>query len=157
MIMARKRKTLSNEIQEIIKEVEEKQIQEDIKEVREFVKQIREERAEEWDIKKDDKIEYFDPELSYEITGYKPITKTKGLDFNPEWFIKTRKEFEKNGKYCSHLKGSKRYDEFWKEEYIRCKYGMTVNGYTITGDNYFFLNFYQLPIVDETKSSGEGL
>jgi hypothetical protein len=31
---------------------------------------------------------------------------------------------------------------------------MTINGYTITGDNYFFLNFYQLPIVDEHKASG---
>jgi hypothetical protein len=34
---------------------------------------------------------------------------------------------------------------------------MTVNGYTITGDNYFFLNFYQLPLADEAKASGEGL
>ena len=34
---------------------------------------------------------------------------------------------------------------------------MTVNGYTITGDNYFFLNFYQLPIVNENQASGQGL
>ena len=33
---------------------------------------------------------------------------------------------------------------------------MTSHGYTITGDNYFFLNFYQLPVVDMDKASGEG-
>lgn len=32
---------------------------------------------------------------------------------------------------------------------------MTVNGYTITGDNYFFLNFYQLNNL-ETAKAGEG-
>jgi hypothetical protein len=42
----------------------------------------------------------FDPLLSYEITGYRPLTTTQGLDFNPDWFIETRKEFERTGKYC---------------------------------------------------------
>jgi hypothetical protein len=40
----------------------------------------------EWDICINDPIPYFDPELSYEITGYRPITEDKGLDFDPEWF-----------------------------------------------------------------------
>ena len=110
-----------------------------------------------WDVKKSDKITFFDPELSYEITGYRPITQTKGLDFNPEWFTETRKYYETYGKYCPHLPKSKKSDEFWLKEYIRCKYGMSVNGYTITGDNYFFLNFYQLPIVDKSQAAGEGL
>ena len=39
-----------------------------------------------WDIKINDPIEYFDPRLSYEITGYRPINETQGLDFNPDWF-----------------------------------------------------------------------
>ena len=154
------KKKLPDELQQIINEVKEKQHNEDVQEARELVQQVRAERANSsdyWDVKKNDKIEYFDPELSYELTGYRPITKTKGLDFSPEWFIETRQVFEKTGKYCSYLPGSKRYDKFWKEEYRRCKYGMTVNGYTITGDNYFFLNFYQLPIVDESKASGQGL
>ena len=110
-----------------------------------------------WDVKKSDKVTFFDPELSYEITGYRPITQTKGLDFNPEWFTETRKYYETYGKYCPHLPKSKKSDEFWLKEYIRCKYGMSVNGYTITGDNYFFLNFYQLPIVDKSQAAGEGL
>lgn len=158
--MTKKKKILPDEIQQIIEEVKEKQYEEDVREARELVQQYRTERANSadyWDVKREDSIDVFDPTLSYEITGYRPITKTQGLDFNPEWFIETRKEFEKTGKYCSYLPGSKRYDEFWKEQYIRCKYGMTVNGYTITGDNYFFLNFYQLPLVDETQASGQGL
>lgn len=110
-----------------------------------------------WDVKKEDKITVFDPLLSYEASGYRPISETQGLDFDPEWFIQTRKQYEKTGKYCSFLPKSKKYDDFWSEEYKRCKYGYTVNDYTITGDNYFFLNFYQLPINDEDKVSGEGL
>ena len=158
--MAKKKSIIPDEIETIIEEVKEKERQEDIKEARELVEQFRTERTnslDHWDVKKEDKIEYFDPELSYELTGYRPITKTKGLDFNPEWFLETRKQFEKTGKYCSYVPGTKRYSEFWREEYIRCKYGMTVNGYTITGDNYFFLNFYQLPLVNEKSASGQGL
>lgn len=37
-----------------------------------------------WDYRLEDQIEFFDPECSYELTGYRPITKEKGLDFNPE-------------------------------------------------------------------------
>ena len=158
--MAKKKKLLPDELQIIIQEVEEKERQEDIKEARELVEQFRTERTNSlayWDVRKEDKVEYFDPELSYEITGYRPITKTKGLDFDPSWFTETREYYRQHGKYCPYLYKSKKYDEFWKEEYRRCKYGMTVNGYTITGDNYFFLNFYQLPIVDKTQAAGEGL
>ena len=158
--MAKKRNLIPDEIQTIIEEVQEKERQEDIREAREMVEQFRTERTNSldyWDVKKGDKIEYFDPELSYEITGYRPITKTKGLDFDPTWFTETREYYRQHGKYCPFLPKSKRYDEFWKEEYKRCKYGMTVNGYTITGDNYFFLNFYQLPIVDKNLAAGEGL
>lgn len=157
--MARKKKILPDEIQNIIDEVKHKEEQEDIQEAKELVQKIREERSKNqdyWDVKKDDPIEVFDPTLSYEITGYRPIDQTHGLDFNPEWFTETREVFKKTGHYCPYLVGSKRYNEFWKEQYIRCKYGMTVNGYTITGDNYFFLNFYQLPSVNQDKASGEG-
>ena len=158
--MAKKKSLIPSEIQTIIEEVQEKERQEDIREAREMVEQFRTERTnslDHWDVRKEDKVEYFDPELSYEITGYRPITKTKGLDFDPSWFTETREYYRQHGKYCPFLPKSKRYDEFWKEEYRRCKYGMTVNGYTITGDNYFFLNFYQLPIVDKNLAAGEGL
>lgn len=33
---------------------------------------------------------------------------------------------------------------------------MTVNGYRITGDHYFFLNFYRMNIVDDSKKAATG-
>ena len=110
-----------------------------------------------WDFKNDDKYDVFDPTLSYEATGYKPITELEGLDFDVEWFIEARRIKEKTGQYCPYLRGSKRYDEYWTEQYKRCKYGYTSHGYTLTGDHYFFLNFYTLPLADATQDAGAGL
>lgn len=157
--MPRKKKVLPDEIQLIVDEVKKKQQEEDTKEAKKLVDEYRIERSNDktyWDITKDMKIECFDPTLSYELTGYRPIDETHGLDFDPSWFTEVRETFLKTGKYCSYLPRSKRWDAFWDEQYIRCKYGMTSHGYTITGDNYFFLNFYQLPVVDMDKASGEG-
>lgn len=157
--MLRKKKVLPDEIQLIVDEVKKKQQEEDTKEAKKLVDEYRIERSNDktyWDITKDMKIECFDPTLSYELTGYRPIDETHGLDFDPSWFTEVRETFLRTGRYCSYLPRSKRWDAFWKEQYTRCKYGMTSHGYTITGDNYFFLNFYQLPVVDMDKASGEG-
>ena len=157
--MPRKKKVLPDEIQLIVDEVKKKQQEEDTKEAKKLVDEYRIERSNDktyWDITKDMKIECFDPTLSYELTGYRPIDETHGLDFDPSWFTEVRETFLRTGRYCSYLPRSKRWDAFWKEQYTRCKYGMTSHGYTITGDNYFFLNFYQLPVVDMSKASGEG-
>lgn len=157
--MPRKEKVLPDEIQLIVDEVKKKQQEEDTKEAKKLVDEYRIERSNDktyWDITKDMKIECFDPTLSYELTGYRPIDETHGLDFDPSWFTEVRETFLRTGRYCSYLPRSKRWDAFWKEQYTRCKYGMTSHGYTITGDNYFFLNFYQLPVVDMDKASGEG-
>lgn len=157
--MPRKKKVLPDEIQLIVDEVKKKQQEEDTKEAKKLVDEYRIERSNDktyWDITKDMKIECFDPTLSYELTGYRPIDETHGLDFDPSWFTEVRETFLRTGRYCSYLPRSKRWDAFWKEQYTRCKYGMTSHGYTITGDNYFFLNFYQLPVADIDKASGEG-
>lgn len=103
-----------------------------------------------WDVKIGDPIEYFDPYLSYEITGYRPINDTEGLDFNPDWFREDAINKLKTGRYSKTIYGSKAYKEFWDERFKRCNEGYTVNGYRITGDNYFWLNFFRL------KSSVEG-
>ena len=50
--------------------------------------------------------------------------------------------------YCSYPKGSKKYLDFWKEQFRRCNEGYISHGYRITGDNYFFLNFYRLKDLD---------
>ncbi len=154
-----KKNILPTELQLIVDEVKKKQEAEDRREMQELVDAARLERSNDknyWDVPKDQEITCFDPNLSYELTGYRPIDQTHSLDFDPSWFTEVRETFLKTGKYCSYLPRSKRWDTFWKEQYRRCKYGMTVNGYTITGDNYFFLNFYQLPTVNQNEAAGSG-
>lgn len=108
-----------------------------------------------WDFGKNDPITYFDATKSYEITGYRPITETRGKSFNPDWFTETREVYNRTGHYTEYPFGSKAFRDFWTEQYRRCKYGLTVNGYTITGDHYFFLNFYRLKdLVNVTEAGG---
>ena len=139
---------IPEEVQSIITEVQQKQeeLQQQIEEVK---PQIVKHKEGEWDVKIGDPIPYFDKRLSYELTGYRPITETEGLDFDPSWFTEARETFLKTEQYCSYYPGSKLYRDFWNEEYKRCKEGMTVNGYTITGFNYYFLNYYQLPNTEQ--------
>ena len=98
----------------------------------------------EWDVTANEKITYFDPTLSYELTGYRPVDEERGLDFDPAWFTEAREIKLRDGKYCSYPKGSKKYNDFWVEEFRRCNQGYESHGYRITGDNYFFLNYYRL-------------
>ena len=98
-------------------------------------------KSSEWDVPKEEYIKFFDKRLSYELTGYKPITETQGLDFDPSWFTVARDTYIRTGKYCSYRIYSKPYNDFWHEEYRRCREGYTVNGYTITGPNYYYLNY----------------
>lgn len=109
-----------------------------------------------WDVSKNENVKVFDPNLSYELTGYRPIDKTRGLDFNPEWFCEARNTKIRTGKYCQYPIGSKKYREFWNEEYRKCRDGLTLHEYTITGDHYFFLNFYQLKTSSKVKKGGGG-
>ena len=139
---------LPEEIQSLIDEVQEKsqQLQ---KEVVQESNQTHKEGN--WDVKIGDPIEYFDKRLSYEITGYRPITETQGLDFDPKWFTEARDTKLETGHYTSYFFGSKAYRDFWNEEYKRCREGLTVNGYTIPGTYYYFLNYYQLPQTEVKK------
>ena len=95
-----------------------------------------------WDIAKGERIEYFDPTPPPPPTHYRPIDEERGFDFDPEWFTEVRNTFKRTGHYCAYPKKTKAYSDFWTREYQRCRDGLTVNGYTITGDNYFFLNYY---------------
>lgn len=142
--------TLPEEIKQIVKEVQEKEEQE----FKQVIEDIKKERKGDWDVYIGDLIPYFDSELSYELTGYRPITATKGLDFDPSWFTEARETFKRTGHYCQYRPNTKAYSDFWTEQYIRCRDGMTVNGYTITGDNYFFLNFYQLMDLTSAEKAG---
>lgn len=108
-----------------------------------------------WDIKIGDKIEYFDPNLSYELTHYRPITETQGLDFDPTPFCEVGALKLKTGRYTTQLFG-KQLRDFWQEQHRRCREGIEINGYRITGDHYFFLNFYQLQQVQDVEVTGSG-
>ena len=105
-----------------------------------------------WDVKVDEKIEYFDPELSYELTGYRPITMTEGLDFDPEPFREAAKIYEETGHYTEYPQGCKPYADYWMEQLKRCAEGYTVGKYRITGDHYFFLNFYHMQTVNKSTN-----
>jgi hypothetical protein len=41
------------------------------------------------------------------------------------------------------------------EEFRRCKNGITIGKYTLTGKNYFFLNYYRLLSVFGTAEGEE--
>ena len=101
----------------------------------------------EWDVRIGDKIEYFDPTLSYEITGYRPITKDEGLDFNPKLFTVAADNYRKNGKYTSLIPGTFKHKQYWDIEWDRCVNGLKIGKYRLTGENYFWLNYYRLQSV----------
>lgn len=111
-----------------------------------------------WDVKIGDPVDFFDPELSYELTGYRPITETQGLDFNPDWFREDAMTKEATGKYEMYAYKGPAYNNFWDERFRRCTEGYTSHGYTITGWNYFYLNFYrmQTPIILDTGGTKKG-
>lgn len=65
-----------------------------------------------WDVLVDEEINYFDPDLSYELTGYRPITMEEGLDFDPEVFTEVGRLYDQTGSYTEYPKGSKLYADF---------------------------------------------
>lgn len=145
---------LPEEIKQIVEEVESKTAP---KEPEKLIEVIEYRPFEiKWDVPLGEDILYFDRHLSYEITGYRPINETQGLDFNPSWFTEVRDTFNRTGHYTEYRYGSPAYRAFWKEQYSRCKYGMTSHGYTITGDHYFFLNFYRLKDLINVSEAGSG-
>lgn len=117
--------------------------------------EIKPKKDDEWDVKIGDPIEYFDPELSYELTGYRPITATKGLDFDPKLFTVAADQYRKYGRYTQLLPGTFAHRNHWVEEFNRCKDGVTIGKYTLTGENYFFLNYYRLLSVLGNGEGGE--
>lgn len=143
--------TIQNKIQEVVQLQEKTEQEIETQEIHQIVENFKKPTINkgEWDVDKNmmyngERIMYFDKTLSYEITGYKPITETEGLAFNPEWFTQAARTKTETGKYTNFHFGTKLYREFWHEEYRRCRDGYTVGGYTITGPHYFFLNYYQL-------------
>ena len=116
----------------------------------------KERPGEEWDVPITEEIKYFDPELSYELTGYKPITMEKGLDFDPTPFREMAHIYETTGSYTKFPEGSKPWRDLWTREIDRMQNGYQVGKYRITGDNYYFINYYRMQTVPESGAAGEG-
>jgi hypothetical protein len=62
--------------------------------------------------------------------------------------FKNSKKFQKaamcyidNGYYTSALPGTQAYYDYWDSEMQKCLYGYTVDGDTVTGNHYFYLNY----------------
>ena len=59
-------------------------------------------------------------------------------------FQETANHYRKHGCYTFLTPKTKRSSDFWKEERRRCIEGYTVNGVTITGHHYHFLNYFPI-------------
>lgn len=152
--MAKKRvQEIPSEVQEVLQEVAKKAEREQREAFTNILKDVKQQHGL-WDVPKDKDISFFDPSCSYELTKYKPIDKTRGKDFNPDWFTEVREDFLRTGHYTQYPRNTKAYADFWDREYARCQDGLTVNGYTITGDHYFFLNYYQLQDISNVAKAG---
>lgn len=84
---------------------------------------------------------------------------TEIRDSNGKWlnsgvFREEGVKFMQNKYYCSHLKGTPSYREYWDEQLKRCEKGYEVGGWKITGHHYEYLNFTQIQIVAE-KDAGD--
>jgi len=69
--------------------------------------------GEEWDVPITEEIQYFDPELSYELTGYRPINMTKGLDFDPTPFCEMANIYNSTGRYTNFPEWTKPWHDLW--------------------------------------------
>lgn len=112
--------------------------------------------GEEWDVPLTEEVQYFDPELSYELTGYRPINMEKGLDFDPTPFCEMANIYNSLGNYTRFPEGTKPWHDLWSREVDRMNNGYTVGKYRITGDNYYYLNYYRMEVIDEEAISGAG-
>jgi len=82
------------------------------------------------------------------------LVRTKGgkwLDSNA--FRQEALRFTKYGYFCSDYWGTPGWQEYWEEQLERCKNGYTVDGESITGHHYMYLNFCQIQVVIQTEGS----
>lgn len=81
------------------------------------------------------------------------IRNPEGVWINTGVFREAGIHFTKHGHYCSDPWGSPDWFAFWQEERRRCREGYTVGGVKITGHHYFYLNYTQIKVVEQTGST----
>lgn len=67
---------------------------------------------------------------------------------NTQLFREEAVRFKKFGYYTDAPQGSVPYREYWEEQKKRCLEGYSVAGTYITGYHYYYLNFYQIEVVE---------
>ena len=60
---------------------------------------------------------------------------------NSKKFQKAARFYMDNGYYTSALPGTQAYYDYWDSEMHKCLYGHTIDGVTVTGNHYFYLNY----------------
>ena len=80
----------------------------------------------------------------------------QGLDFDPTLFTGVSKTYRDKGKYTEFPNGSVHNKKFWNREMDRILNGLTIGKYRITGDHYYFLNYYRMQTVLEDAVAGTG-
>lgn len=98
----------------------------------------------------------FDETLSYETTGYRPIDEVNGLDFDPSPFKEVGNYRQQNKVYTTLIPGSKPFMKWWAAEFDKSQDGLVANNYRVTGDHYFFLNYYTMLVVKKGQKAGSG-
>ena len=82
------------------------------------------------------------------LSGKSLWTDTDGFREAALRFLK-EEESGKKGSYCPYYDGTYAYKQFWDQEEDRMKNGMTINGNTISGLHYTYLNY--CPIYNKAK------
>lgn len=71
-----------------------------------------------------------------------------GTWINTKVFKETGEQFMKHGYYIADPWDSPAWTDFWFEERQKCIHGISVGGFKITGDHYYYLNFSPIMKVD---------
>lgn len=74
---------------------------------------------------------------------------------NTDKFRPAAIHFEQNGYYCAAPKGTSAFIEYWDEEKRRCLDGYIVEGDSITGYHYFYLNYFPIYLNKPNKKTGK--
>jgi hypothetical protein len=80
------------------------------------------------------------------------VRNDKGIWINSSVFREEAMHFTKNKMYCPEPVKSPDWISYWEEQLRRCIHGYTVNGVSITGHHYFYLNFCNIKKADLTDS-----
>jgi hypothetical protein len=80
------------------------------------------------------------------------VRNENGLWINTSYFREAALHFQKYGYYISAPWGSKDWLDYWTEERRRCIEGYQMGGARITGDHYFYLNYFPIKKTEDTSA-----